>query len=43
LEAEDPSGLLFIEKWVSSGTNPDIIVIGFQEIVDLELVRMHSY
>ncbi len=39
LEADDPAGILFIEKWVSSRSDPDVIVIGFQELVDLELVR----
>ena len=35
LQAEDGS---FIEKWISSVESPDVIVFGFQELVDLESV-----
>lgn len=41
-EAED---ILFIEKWVDSIEDADVIVIGFQELVDLESVcafQQHS-
>ena len=38
LEAGDLDGTLFIEKWISSSGEPDVIVIGFQELVELELV-----
>lgn len=35
LEANDNA---FIEKWLTSVDSPDVIVFGFQELVDLESV-----
>ncbi len=37
---QSSGGLQFLNSWFKSTKSPDIIVVGFQEIIDLESKKM---